>query len=37
MRDVKKYWYVFWTECRDMFLDLVQPVIALARWVCGKR
>jgi hypothetical protein len=37
MRGVSKYWHVFWTECRDMFLDYVQPLIALAHWLRGKR
>ena len=37
MRGVRKYWCVFWTEYRDMFLEFVQPLTALARWLRGKR
>jgi hypothetical protein len=36
MKDVRKYWYLFWTECRALFLDCVRPLIDLARWLRGK-
>ncbi|MGF7136137.1 hypothetical protein P3T40_007649 [Paraburkholderia sp. EB58] len=37
MRCTRKYWRVFWAECHEMFLDYVQPLIALAHWLRGKR
>ncbi|MGF6530479.1 hypothetical protein P3T20_001253 [Paraburkholderia sp. GAS206C] len=36
MQSVRKYWYVFWTECGALFLDCIRPLIDFVRWLRGN-
>jgi len=30
------YWKIFWTECLELFLEFVKPLIVFVRWLRGK-
>lgn len=36
MGNFRTYWKIFWTECFELFLDLVRPLIVFIRWLCGR-
>jgi hypothetical protein len=36
MGNIRTYWHIFWTECLDVFLEAIGPLIVGTRWLLGK-